>query len=94
MRLINADKLIYDTITDSEGNTHSVIHKSQIDHAETIEVKHIEHGYWIPQYVSSRGLTNIFSCSICNVTSNTSNKLISCHDKYCKHCGAKMEVVK
>lgn len=60
--------------------------------AEIEKLKVVEHGHWIPQYVSSRGLADIFECSVCNVHTCTSHKYTNCPDKYCRHCGAKMEM--
>ena len=51
----------------------------------------VVHGRWIPQFVSSRGLADMFSCSVCNGSVFTSHKYSSCPYKYCNHCGAKMD---
>ena len=60
--------------------------------AEIEKLKEVKHGHWIPQFVSSRGLTDKFACSVCNTTSCTSHKYLNCSYKYCKECGAKMEL--
>ena len=57
----------------------------------TEDVAPVVHGKWIAQYVSSRGLTDIFSCSNCNESTYLSHKKAKCFFKYCQHCGAKME---
>ena len=51
----------------------------------------VVHGKWIAQYVSTRGLTDVFSCSNCNENSYMLRKNAKCFYKYCPHCGAKME---
>lgn len=53
-------------------------------------IKKVECGQWIPQFVSSRGLTDKFMCSVCNTISYTNHKYLNCSYKYCRHCGAKM----
>lgn len=58
---------------------------------EIENLKEVKHGHWIPQFVSSRGLTDKFVCSVCNTTSYTNRKYLNCSYKYCKECGAKME---
>lgn len=60
--------------------------------SEIEKLKEVKHGHWIPQYVSSRGLTDKFACSVCNRTSYTSHKYLNCPHKYCEECGAKMEM--
>lgn len=57
----------------------------------TEDVVPVMHGKWIAQYVSTRGLTNMFSCSNCNEITYLSHKKDKCFFKYCPHCGAKME---
>lgn len=64
---------------------------SIIEDMPTADVQPVEHGRWIPQYVSSRGLADIFSCSVCNGSAFTSHKYSSCPYKYCNHCGARMD---
>lgn len=66
----------------------ALINRQQV---EIEKLKVVEHGHWIPQYVSSRGLADIFECSVCNGHTFTSHKYPNCPDKYCRHCGAKME---
>lgn len=51
----------------------------------------VVHGKWLPQFVSTRDLTNIFSCSNCNVSVRLLHKKVKCSYKYCPYCGAKME---
>lgn len=51
----------------------------------------VVHGKWIAQYVSTRVLTDVFSCSNCNQNSYMPRKKAKCFYKYCPHCGAKME---
>ena len=51
----------------------------------------VVHGKWIAQYVSTRGLTDVFSCSNCNVSVRLLHKKVKCSYKYCPYCGAKME---
>lgn len=58
---------------------------------EIEKLKEVKHGHWIPQYVSSRGLTDKFACSVCNGTSFTSHKYLNCPYKYCEECGARMD---
>ena len=53
-------------------------------------IKKVEWGQWIPQDVSSRGLSDWFVCSVCNSSTFTSHKYAKCPDKYCRYCGAKM----
>ena len=55
------------------------------------DVQPVVHGRWIPQFVSSRGLADMFSCSVCNGSAFTSHKYSGCPYKYCNHCGAKMD---
>lgn len=88
-RYIDVDKLIelmkkedalveYDEIEEyAEENTEDVVP--------------VVHGKWIAQYISARGLTDIFSCSNCNENTYLSHKKVKCFFKYCPHCGAKME---
>ena len=57
----------------------------------TEDVAPIVHGRWLPQFVSTRDLTNIFSCSNCNVSVRLLHKKVKCSYKYCPYCGAKME---
>lgn len=59
--------------------------------APTVEAEPVIHAHWIPQYVSSRGNTDTFSCSECNANSYTTHMVKSCHYKYCRNCGAKMD---
>ena len=54
-------------------------------------VQPVVHGRWIPKFVSSRGLADMFSCSVCNGSAFTSHKYSSCPYKYCNHCGARMD---
>lgn len=49
------------------------------------------HAHWIPQFVSRRGLSYLFMCSNCNECTSTNNRVLNCSDKFCKHCGAKMD---
>ena len=51
----------------------------------------VVHGKWLPQFVSTRDLTNIFSCSNCNVSVRLLHKKVKCSYKYCPYCGVKME---
>ena len=51
----------------------------------------VVHGKWIAQYVSRRELTDVFSCSNCNVSVRLLHKKVKCSYKYCPYCGAKME---
>ena len=51
----------------------------------------VVHGKWIAQYVSTRELTDVFSCSNCNVSVRLLHKKVKCSYKYCPYCGAKME---
>ena len=57
----------------------------------TEDVAPIVNGKWLPQFVSTRDLTNIFSCSNCNVSVRLLHKKVKCSYKYCPYCGAKME---
>lgn len=96
MRLIDADALreeldsILNWNTNDEYNMYSDTMVA-IDNAHTIEAEPVRHGHWIPQYVSSRGNTDTFSCSECNANSYTTHMVKSCHYKYCRNCGAKMD---
>ena len=63
-----------------------------IDDFPAADVQEVKHGHWIPQFVSSRGLTDKFVCSVCNTTSYTNHKYLNCSYKYCKECGVKMEM--
>lgn len=88
-RYIDVDKLIelmkkedalveYDEIEEyAEENTEDVVP--------------VVHGKWIAQYVSTRELTDVFSCSNCNVSVRLLHKKVKCSYKYCPYCGAKME---
>lgn len=58
--------------------------------AEINDLKTVKRGHWIPQYVSSRGLTDKFACSVCNTMTYTSHKYLNCFYKYCNECGARM----
>ena len=51
----------------------------------------VVHGKWIAQYVSTRELTDVFSCSNCNVSVRLLHKKVKCSYKYCPYCGANME---
>lgn len=56
-----------------------------------IETESVKHGVWIPQFVSRRGLSDMFACSICNGLTHTLHKYSRCYEKYCKNCGARMD---
>lgn len=62
-----------------------------IRRTDTVEAKPVRHGRWIPQYISKRGLSDIFACSECNKTSFTYHMVKMCSYKYCSNCGAKMD---
>lgn len=55
------------------------------------DVAPVIHAKWIPQFVSTRGLTDIFSCSYCNKSTYTHKKKAHCPFHYCQNCGAKMQ---
>lgn len=88
-RYIDVDKLI-----ELMKKENALVEYDEIEeYAEenTEDVVPVVHARWIPQYVSTRGLTDIFSCSYCNESTYTHNKRIHCPFHYCHHCGAKME---
>lgn len=53
-------------------------------------VKSVINAYWIPQFVSKRGLSKHFVCSECAEWVVTAHKVKMIKSKYCPNCGAKM----
>lgn len=88
-RYIDVDKLIElmkkeDTLVEYEDIEEYVKENTE-------DVAPVVYGKWIAQYVSTRGLTNIFSCSNCNEDTYLLYQKDKCSFNYCSHCGAKME---
>lgn len=92
-RYIDADKLLYDEITDKHGDTYLVVHAPEIDNAPTEDVQPVVHAHWKEiSRVRHIGKCNlpISRCSCCNFEFcdiiNT-NELYN----FCPYCGAKMD---
>ena len=86
MRLIDADKLYPDRMTTKGG---VAISQSQIANAPTVEPER-EKGKWI-----RRKYTDAFKCSVCGCTPDYDDMVSTddiCVYRYCRWCGAKMEV--
>lgn len=70
------------------------VNESFYDVLQTIpaaDVAPVRHGYWIPQFVSKRGLSNHFVCSECAKSTFTPRKFEMIKYAYCPYCGAKMD---
>ena len=94
-RYIDADMITYQNYIRVDGccsaETEPYVTKNFINDMPEEDVVPVVHGKWLPQFVSTRDLTNIFSCSNCNVSVRLLHKKVKCSYKYCPHCGAKME---
>lgn len=92
MRLINAEPSeTYAYLYEHLDDNGIIAAQNAIDEMPTIEAETVRHGHWIPQFLSSRGNTDKFSCSECNANSYTTHMVKSCPYKYCRNCGAKMD---
>ena len=84
MRLIDADALIMDYITDDAENDSEIISRNDILNAPTVDAVPVVHGHWIID-----GHHRI--CSVCdnyNCLTDKENDKIA--DDFCPKCGAKM----
>ena len=92
MRLIDADELFYDDITDKHGNIYMVVHAPQIDNAPIVEAKPVVHGEWIEDRVETGDpfgngyyLIDMLRCSVCGAFFDVSETR-----NFCSECGADM----
>ena len=81
-RYIDADKLIYNEITDEHGDTYLVVHAPEIDNAPTEDVQPVVHGKWIKNDIPNSELSKCTNCGY---------DLGAWSFKYCPNCGAKMD---
>lgn len=65
--------------------------EGEIAEQPAADVAPVCHGYWIPQFVSKRGLSNHFVCSECAKSTFTPRKFEMIKYAYCPYCGAKMD---
>ena len=84
MRLIDADELIYEDITDEHGNTYMIVHAPQIDNAPTVEAKPVVHGEW--KHLGG----DEWYCSECCHVIFTEGSWEKPKKKFCEECGADM----
>lgn len=88
MRCIDADKLIYNEITDKHGDTYLVVHAPEIDNAPTEDVQPVVHAKW--ELVNED--ENVYMCSNCGDEFITiDGTATENHMLYCPFCGAKMD---
>ena len=77
---INQDGPCDDPFSDGILSAMVTVHW-QISHAPTIDAVPVIHAHWIKQ----NGFDNLFACSNCE-------EFAECgEDKYCRHCGARMD---
>ena len=87
-RYIDADKLIYNDITDKHGDTYLVVHAPEIDNAPTADVQPVVHAKW--ELVNED--ENVYMCSNCGDEFITIDGTVTeNHMLYCPFCGAKMD---
>ncbi len=82
MRPIDADKLIYNDITDEHGDTYMIVHAPDIEDAPTLDIQPIVHAEWIEDEDCHR-------CSNCKAVLEEDYKWHN--HNYCYHCGARMD---
>lgn len=86
MRLIDADEIVYD-IYDDEGTM--VVTADNIAKMPTVDAEPIRHGRFVTVYEYSVEEHRIYKCSECG-------ELYDWFDvpehKYCRNCGAKMDL--
>ena len=88
-RYIDADKLLYNEITDKHGDTYLVVHAPEIDNAPTEDVQPVVHGKWFLDRDSSSEEEKCYRCSNCKAVLEEDYKWHN--HNYCYHCGAKMD---
>ena len=79
-RYIDADKLLYNEITDKHGDTYLVVHTPEIDNAPTEDVQPVVHAEW-----KELDYGGFYECSKCGYMTDYKQT------KYCAECGAKMD---
>lgn len=90
-RYIDADKLIFNDITDLHGDTFMVVHAPDVTNAPTEDVQPIKRGHWIdtePEYNYERHCSAHYQCSECGRRTGIRQTRTY---KYCPKCGAKMD---
>ena len=88
-RYIDADKLLYNEITDKHGDTYLVVHAPEIDNAPTEDVQPVVHAKWFLDGNSSSEEEKCYRCSNCKAVLEEDYKWHN--HNYCYHCGAKMD---
>lgn len=68
-----------------------VVHEEDIDNAPTIEAEEVRHGKWIVEKVPYEKQLTKFTCSECGDNFETVSEVAK-KFRYCRSCGAKMEV--
>lgn len=84
MKLIDADKLSYDEITDGDGVTYLVVHAPQIDHADEIEAMPVRYAKWEQVDETKQKCTNCEHIFLIMAYPR-------CNNNFCPQCGAKIE---
>ena len=90
-RYIDADKLLYNEITDKHGDTYLVVHAPEIDNAPTEDVQPVVHAKWekpIKPYPYYSWKCSECGCEEYRQTDRNGQYL---EMKYCPNCGAKMD---
>lgn len=91
MRLIDADKLLYDDITDENGDTYMVVHAPRIDNAPTIEAVPVVHAEWKRTDITTEDGWAMYCCSNCNFHTEYYYSLYAKPEyNFCPNCGADM----
>lgn len=104
IRLIDADKLISDNISDYAKDDEEIVSRYEINCAPTVEVEPVRHGHWTWYYTSKQELsygsteyTPMFMCSECGHRYESYRRYDEPHEedadypKYCENCGARMD---
>lgn len=90
MRLIDADKLVYEDIKCVDGNTYMVVHAPEIDNAPTIAFPFSQEEE--PKKVIRKNY--LYFCPSCGAKLRYRNSN-GCRrknlGKYCEHCGTRIE---
>ena len=92
MRLIDADKLLYDLCTSSYPQDVDIgkayyIFKKELKNATTVDAVPVKHGHWVYKW-NPYFKQELPYCSVCEKASPSVSKT-----DYCPHCGAVMDEV-